>query len=242
LGSAILLFITAEGVFLMKPTYALNLAAALSLAVCTPALLGAQSSTNPQDTNGSQAMSSQSRNSQASQMVPARAGLVETIDAKNVKQGQEFKAKLPRKVHLKDGTELPGGTMLIGKIGQDDMNVQGRSKLVLCIDKAQLKDGKTIPVKATIVGIYRPGAEADEYYTPAAGDQMPNTWHNGIVKVDEIDALHNVDLHSNIQSQNSGVLVSKKDDDIKLKPGTELALAIADDSHQQSMNGGSGSH
>ena len=227
----------------MRHTYALNLAAALSLAVCTPALLGAQSSTNPQATNGSRTMSSQSQNSQSSQMVPARAGLVQTIDAKDAKQGQEFKAKLPRKVHLKDGTELPGGTMLIGKIGQDDMNVKGRSKLVLCIDKAQLKDGKTVPVKATIVGIYRPGAEADDYYTPAAGDQMPNTWHKGIMKVDEIDALHNVDLHSNVKSKNSGVLVSKKDDDIKLKPGTELALAIAGENPQQGMNnGGSGSH
>ncbi|MFP5234534.1 MAG: hypothetical protein ACLGSD_01420 [Acidobacteriota bacterium] len=232
----------------MRPTYALNLAAALSLAVCTPALLGAQSSANSQEANGSQAMSSQNQNSAtssmaANQMVPARAGLVQSINAKDAKQGQEFKVKLPRKVHLKDGTELPGGTMLIGKIGQDDMNIKGRSKLVLCIDHAQLKDGKTLPVKATIVGIYPPGAQTDEYYTPAAGDQMPNTWHKGIVRVDEIDALHNVDLHSNIDSKNSGVLVSKKDDDIKLKPGTELALAIADESHQQSMNGGgSGSH
>lgn len=231
----------------MRCNYAVNLAAALSLAVCTPALLGAQSSTNPQDTNGSQAMSSQNGSSQTSsmqagQMVPTRAGLMQTIDAKNAKQGQEFKAKLPRKVHLKDGTELPGGTVLIGKIGQDDMNVQGRSKLVLCIDQARLKDGKTVPVKATIVGIYRPGAQEDEYYTPAAGDQMPNTWHKGIMRVDEIDALHNVDLHSNIKSQNSGVLVSKKDDDIKLKPGTELALAIAGENQQEGMNGGSGSH
>lgn len=227
----------------MKPNLALILTAALGVAVCTPALAGAQNSASPQDTNGSQTMASQDENNstssaQASQMVPTRAGLVQTIDAKDAKPGQEFKAKLPSKVHLKDGTELPGGTMLIGKIGQDDQNVNGRSKLVLCINQAQLKDGKTVPVKATIVGIYRPGSRTDEYYTPAAGDQMPNTWHKGIVKVDQIDALHNVDLHSDIQSKNSGVLVSKKDDDIKLKPGTELALAITDENHQQGMNGG----
>lgn len=232
----------------MRPNHVVTVTAALALAVCAPALVSAQSSTNSQDTNGAQTMSSQDQNNsmsgaQANQMVAARAGLIQTIDAKNAKQGEEFKAKLPGKVHLKDGTELPGGTMLIGKIGQDDMNVKGRSKLVLCIDKAQLKDGKVIPVKATIVGIYRPGAEADEYYIPAAGDQVPNDWHRGIVKVDEIDALHNVDLHSDIQSQNSGVLVSKKNDDIKLKTGTELALAIAGETHQESMNnGGSGSH
>jgi hypothetical protein len=231
----------------MKPNHALTMTAALALAVCTPALLGAQSSNNPADTNSSQATSSQEQNVsmssvQANQMVPSRADLVQTINAKDAKQGQEFKAKLPHRVHLKDGTVLPANTILIGKVGRDDMNVKGRSKLVLCIDQAQLKDGKTMPVKATIVGIYRPGLQEGENYPTAAGDQAPNDWHRGIIKIDQIDALHNVDLHSDIKSQNSGVLVSKKDDDIKLKPGTELALAIADDSHQQSMNGGSGSH
>lgn len=227
----------------MRPTYALNLAAALSLAVCTPAFLGAQGSTNPQDTDGSHAMSSQDQKSQAAQMVATRAELEQTINAKDAKQGQEFKAKLPHKVQLKDGTVLPANTMLIGKVGQDDMNVQGRSKLVLWIDQAQLKDGKLVPVKATIVGIYRPGDQTGDDYPTAAGDQMPNDWHRGIIKIDEIDALHNVDLHSDLKSRNSGVLVSKKEDNIKLSRGTELALAIAGESQQQSLNnGGPGSH
>ena len=39
--------------------------------------------------------------------------------------------------------------------------------------------------------------------------------------------MSGVDLHSKIASMNSGVLVSTKKDDVKLKEGTEFGLAIA---------------
>lgn len=203
--------------------------AALCLAVCMPAVK-AQGSSNAEDAS----------EVAPSQMVATRADLITTIDAKDARTSQVFKAKLPHKVHLKDGAELPSGTMLIGKVGEDDMNISGKSKLVLCIDHAVLKDGKTVPVKATIVGIFRPGQQDTAYYQAAAdGDQAPNPWHSGIIKVDELDALHDVDLHSNLNSRNSGVLVSTKEDDIKLKSGTELALAIAETGHdQQGMDSG----
>jgi hypothetical protein len=61
----------------------------------------------------------------------------------------------------------------------------------------------------------------------STGDQVANDWTRSIHAVDQIDALSGVDLHSRITSQNSGVLVSTKKDDIKLKRGTEFALAIA---------------
>lgn len=238
----------------MKSKHVATFAAALSLAFCTPAVLSAQSSSSPVDTNGAQTMSaSQGQNNQnandqgavpASQMVATRAALETTLNANSARTGQQFEAKLPHAVKLKDGTKLPGGTMLIGKIGTDDMGMQGKSKLVLCIDQAKLKDGKTVPVKATVVGVYPPGMQSSEYYEAnAAGDQVANPWHNGVTKIDELDALHNVDLHSNLNSKNSGVLVSKDDSNIKLKSGTELALAIAGDpgNNQQGMsNNGSG--
>jgi hypothetical protein len=46
--------------------------------------------------------------------------------------------------------------------------------------------------------------------------------------VDQLNALSGVDLHSKIASNNSGVLVSTKNDDVKLRAGTEFALAIAE--------------
>lgn len=208
--------------------------AALSVAFVMP--LAAQSS-NPSNQPTSNQTTTTWR-AEADQMVPTRAAIDRTLDAKDSKPGTEFMAKLPRKVHLKDGTEIPAGTELMGKVSLDDLNESGQSKLALCINQAKLKDGKTIPVKAAIVGVYGPGAGLWSPYDNAPGDQVPNDWSKNIKQIDQVDALKGVDLHSRITSKNSGVLVSTKEDDIKLKKGTELALAIMDENAQQGANMG----
>lgn len=231
----------------MKIQSASILSFACSLALLIPAGAAAQSRENShgsQSDSTSSSMqspsssSSSSWRSEASEMVPARAAINHTLDAKDARPGQEFQAKLPNKVHLKNGPELPAGTVLVGKVAQDDMQQSGKSKLALCINEAKLKDGKTIPVKATIVGVYGPGEGRSEAYPVAQGDQVPNTWTQQVQQVDQLNAMSGIDLHSRIGSQNSGVLVSTKKDDIKLKNGTELALAIAAQGEQMSSNGG----
>lgn len=225
----------------MKHHAGLLALAALVVAFTIPAGAAAQSESSPQMNNNTQTATATGEQ-EASQMVPARAALDHTLDAKNATPGQTFQAKLATTVHLKDGQDLPRGTMLIGKVAQDDMNVAGKSKLALCIDQAKLKDGKTIPVKATIVGLYGPGTGTAAWtgYNVSAGNQVPNDWNNKVTQVDEIGALSGVDLHSKIGSQNSGVLVSTKKDDIKVKTGTELALAIAPENQNQDQNGNPG--
>lgn len=210
-------------------------AAAFAFVAATPA----QSATNLNTNDSSnQAMASNSGRAEAAEMVPARAAIDRTLDAKDARAGQPFQAKLANKVHLKDGTELPRGTMLIGKVGTDDMHETGRSKLVLCIDQAKLKNGQTIPLKATIVGLYGPDSGNENFagYTVNPGDQDSNDWSHHVLQVDQINALSGVDLHSKIGSRNSGVLVSTKKDDIKIKDGTELALAIAGENQNQGQN------
>ena len=118
---------------------------------------------------------SASGKAEAGEMVPAQAALDGTLDAKDVRPGQPFQAKLADTVQLKDGQELPRGTMLVGKVGTDDMNEAGRSKLVLCIDEAKLKDGKTIPLKATIVGIYGPNSGRRGHSGLQRGRRRPGT-------------------------------------------------------------------
>lgn len=225
----------------MNQKHIIAFTAALCVAAWAPGAVRAQSMSSPD----SQSMPNQSgMNSSSvdpSQMVGTRGALESTLDANGARQGEPFTVKLPNAVHLKNGAELPKGTMLMGKVGQDDQNVQGKTKLVLCIDQARTQDGKMIPVKATVVGLYRPGSENGEYYTPASGDQGPNPWHNGVTKVDQMDALHNVDLHSDVKSKNSAVFVSHDGNDIKIKSGTEFALAIAANSGSQQNMGNGGS-
>lgn len=53
------------------------------------------------DTNSSQAVS------EAAQMVPAQAQLAQNLDTSKLQPGEQFKAVLKGKIHLRDGVELP---------------------------------------------------------------------------------------------------------------------------------------
>ncbi len=165
---------------------------------------------------------------EAALMVPARAFLLRDLDAKKDHTGAKFEAKLSKTIQLKDGPELPRGTILKGVITDDDMQIHALSKLALRITSAELKDGKSIPVKATIVGIDMPESTDSEGYPTEPGDESPNYWNAKTLAVDQIDALPNVDIHSRIAGKNSAVFASIKNDNMKLQSGTELQLAIAE--------------
>ncbi|MFZ0743360.1 MAG: hypothetical protein WAM85_03095 [Terracidiphilus sp.] len=210
----------------MKTGTALTLSiAAFSLAFLSPNIARSQ---NTQSAETSQAATnSPGGSNEAMQMVPARAALIQNLDARRAKPGQEFRAKLSDTVHLKNGTELPHGTTLIGVVATDKMETAGQSRLALRLTQADLKDGKVVPIKATIVGVFPPEFENRDGNIVAPGDQQPNSWNSGVLQVDQIGALSGIDLHSKIAALNSGVFVSSKKDDVKLKQGSELTLAIA---------------
>ena len=165
---------------------------------------------------------------QAAEMVPAKASTIQAIDASKLKQGDQIKATLTDKVQLKNGPELPGGTELVGHVTVDRMENDGTYRLALVFTNADLKDGKVIPIKATIVRFYQPSS----YYplpinTSYYASPITNNWTDQTLQVDQHDALEGVDLHSSIDGSSSGSFVSHKKDEIKVLPGTVLGLAIA---------------
>jgi hypothetical protein len=164
--------------------------------------------------------STQADQHEATLMKPASALLVENLDAVKDQPGSAVSAKLQGKVNLSDGTELPKGTILLGKITTDDMQQQGTKKLALRFDQARLKDGTTIPIRATIVGFY--AASGGEI-----NDAPANEWTASTLAFNQEGVASGVDLHSRISSQNSGVFVSTKKDDVKLTQGSEIQFAIA---------------
>ncbi len=200
--------------------------AAFAFALVSPSFAVGQSA---QDMGTQSAVNAPDGQNEAMQMVPARAALVGNLDARKAPQGEQFIAKLSQTVQLKNGPKLPNGTELIGVVGTDDMQNSGNgtSKLVLRFTEAKLKNGNVVPIKATIVAVFGPESENGEGYDVQAGDQQPNNWSDGTLQVDQIGALSGVDLHSKIASTNSGEFVSNKKDDVKLRNGSELALAIA---------------
>ena len=157
--------------------------------------------------------------SEAAQMVPAIATLPHTLDADKDHLDSTFEAELDHKITLSDGTVLPSHTVLSGRITRDDMQSAGKSEFALRFDQAQLKNGKTVPIKATIVDIAHPSSNTDEY-------AVTNDWTNQTLSVQQLNVVSGVDLHSEIASNDSAVFVSTTKHDVKVPAGSELKLAI----------------
>jgi len=182
----------------------------------------------PKDPPKPSSESSGAIQSDAARRVLAQAALVKPIDARKIQAGEQFQATLGDKVQLKNGPELPRGTVLIGTVAAGDAQAGGTSKLVLRFTEARLKGGKVVPVKATIVGLLPANsAERDD----------PNFWTSKSLRIDQTGVLSGVDLHSKIEDSDSGVFVSTKNDPVKITVGGWIALAIeAEPDSQQQMN------
>jgi uncharacterized lipoprotein YbaY len=178
----------------------------------------AQSASGP----GSQTMQASADSSganEAAQLVPAIATLPHTLDADKDHLDSTIEAELDHKVTLSDGAVLPSHTILNGKITRDDMQAAGKSEFALRFNQAQLKDGKTVPIKATIVDIRRPSSDTDD-------SAALNDWTSQTLTVEQLNVVSGVDLHSEIASNDSAVFVSTKKHGVKLPAGSELKLAI----------------
>jgi len=169
---------------------------------------------------------------EALKMVPADANLIKGIDARKIHAGDQFRATLQRTVHLKNGPELKSGTVLLGTVTADQTK-PGDARLALRFTRAELKDGKVIPIKATVMEIAPPTDGFGENLADETSD-----WNGHTLNVDELGAFSGVDMHSSIASRNSAVFVSKKNDDVKLDAGTQISLAIAERGSQRASTKG----
>jgi hypothetical protein len=184
--------------------------------------LMAMAATDPMPNMPNQQMAQQIADS----MVTANADLLKGLDAKKMHDGEMFSARLATTAKFQNGTKLPEGTVLMGKVVEDDLQMQGMSKLALRIDQAKLKSGQIVPIKATIVGVTGAGNN-EPSYTVVDGNDAVNAWTDQTLQVDQPNAMSGVELHSRIGSPNSGTFVSKKKSDIKLSGGSELQLAVS---------------
>ncbi len=91
------------------------------------------------------------------QMVPAQATLDKTLDAKKAKQGDLVTAKLVQDVQIPDAQALPRNTVLEGHVDQvQASDHKSDSMMVVTFDKAKLKDGQELPIKATVIALSQP--------------------------------------------------------------------------------------
>jgi len=209
----------------MKPKHILTLSLAVaSLALVCPKCVQAQEPGNEQAgmmtaSNSAAATNTAVDEQSAAQMVPAQAALKGTLDAKKAQAGEKVEAVLTGKVQLRNGTELPRGTALVGKVETDNTH-PGSSKLTLRFTDAKLKDGRQVPIEAAIVGVAPPATGPNSVATAAT-----NPWDGKTLQFDDQEVMSGVDLHSRIDGENSGTFVSTKKD-VKLINGSQLALVI----------------
>jgi hypothetical protein len=171
------------------------------------------------------------------QLVSTNAQLDHTLDSRKAMQGQLVTAKITTSVRTAEGMELRKGTELIGKVtaleqgGKNEM-----TQVAITFTQARLKDGSTIPVKATLLGALPP---AEDNYGDGGLPIAPIEPHSvaSDAQVDqEAGVLSNIAMHSAVQSDNSGVFLSKKDK-IDLLSGTQLQVAIAPENAVASTGG-----
>lgn len=99
--------------------------------------------------------SAQSQAAATPESTEIHAVLEKIIHPKRVNVGDAVTARLTEPAKLKDGTELPKGTHISGKVTEIKVKADkdGPSKLGLLFDKAQFKDGKEVSLKMALVSV-----------------------------------------------------------------------------------------
>ena len=98
----------------------------------------------------------------ASEAANVSAELTKRVDTKNAKVGDQVEAKTTSAAKLADGTKLPKGTKLLGKVTEAHprSGADKSSHLAFSLDRAVLHDGREVPVHATLTSLARPAAMA----------------------------------------------------------------------------------
>lgn len=84
--------------------------------------------------------------------------LEKVVHPNRVKVGDSVIARMMEPTTLRDGTRIPKGTHILGKVTEirKRADKEGPSKLGLLFDKAQLKDGKIVQLLMALVSVAPP--------------------------------------------------------------------------------------
>jgi hypothetical protein len=102
---------------------------------------------------------------------PVSAELTKRIDVKKAKVGDEVDVKTTSNAKLPDGTDLPKGTKLIGKV--TDVHAKSKenntSHVAFDLERAVTKDGHEVPVHAAVTSVLASAQPAESTYVPGGG-------------------------------------------------------------------------
>jgi hypothetical protein len=86
-------------------------------------------------------------------MRPVDGKLVSKLDSKTAKTGDDVVVQTESSVKTADGTEIPKGSKVVGHVVAVHPSAGQNSQVVLQFDRAELKDGKTMPIHSEIASV-----------------------------------------------------------------------------------------
>jgi len=115
-------------------------------------------------------------------MSPVNGELVSKLDSKTAKAGDSIVVQTKSSVKTADGTEIPKGSKLVGRVmGVHPSAAGDNSQVVLQFDHFELKGGQNLPVHSQIQSITPAGGAASASASgatsapPAGGSSNPST-------------------------------------------------------------------
>jgi hypothetical protein len=106
-------------------------------------------------------------------MSPVNVELVNKLDTKTAKTGDDVVVKTKSAVKTSDGTEIPKGSKLMGHVLAVTPSGSGsNSQVALAFDHIEIKGGQTLAVRSQIQSIAPAGAEAANSPAPAGAAPM----------------------------------------------------------------------
>jgi hypothetical protein len=99
-------------------------------------------------------------NSATAQLKPVTGELTSKLDSKSAKQGDSVVVKTDESLTISPGTEIPKGSKLLGRITNVQPRGDGKenSQIAIQFDRAELKDGKTLPIESVIKSVAPSGS------------------------------------------------------------------------------------
>jgi hypothetical protein len=158
-------------------------------------------------------------------LMSTNASLNQTLNSSHLSVGQNVSAHLTMKLRASNGLVLPRNTQLLGKISELQGGQGKPTSIALVFSKARLKNGRIIPIKATLLGAMPPNyngyLSSADYFPDTSNPVAPDAAMD-----QEAGVLNHIALHSAVRSHNSGIFLSKRGN-IRLRAGTQLRIAIA---------------
>jgi len=108
----------------------------------------------PAQTSPSSPAASQETSAPAVEMSPVSGELVSKLDSKTAKAGDSVVVQTKTSAKTADGTEIPKGSKLVGRVmGVHPSGAGENSQVVLQFDHLELKSGQKVPVHSQIQSI-----------------------------------------------------------------------------------------